>query len=64
MRRSTLILAITALLLPHVAAQEPPSVSLYRIGPRDKIQLRVDELEGLDAAADPLDDPPGVCAGL
>ncbi len=36
-----------AILLLDATAQEP-TVSPYRIGPRDKIQVRVDELPGLD----------------
>ncbi len=36
------------MLVPQGAAQELPSVSPYRIGPGDKIQIRVDELDGLD----------------
>ncbi len=36
------------LLMSSLAAQEPPSRS-YRIGPRDEIQIRVDELPDLDS---------------
>ena len=48
MRWTVLILVITLLLAPQIAAQEAPSVSPYRIGPRDKVQISVDELDGLD----------------
>ena len=48
MWRSTLILSIASLWLFPAAAQEAPSVSSYRIGPGDKVQIRVDELEALD----------------
>ncbi len=47
MRRSAWFL-VTVLLVPHVAAQQPPSAAPYRIGPNDEIQIRVKELEGLD----------------
>ncbi len=53
MRRPFLIVATTLLsvLLPplaQVAAQQQPSVSPYRIGPRDQVQISVVELDGLD----------------
>ncbi len=42
------MLAATVLLLPGLAAQELSSSSPYQLGPRDMIQIRVDEIEGLD----------------
>lgn len=61
MRRSTLILAATVSsvllsLVAHSAAQEPPGVSPYRIGPRDKVQISVDELDGLDRELEVAED--------
>ncbi len=56
MRRSILILVATALLLPGLAAQELASTALYRLGPRDKIQIQVDELEGLDRELEVAED--------
>ena len=47
MRRLVFLVAATSLLLPQLAAQEPPTVSQYRIGPHDKVQVSVDELDGL-----------------
>ncbi len=56
MKRSILILAAIALLASDVSAQEPPGISAYRIGPSDKIQIRVDELEGLDQELEVAED--------
>ncbi len=51
-----LTLAITVLLQPHLAAQEPLGVSPYRIGPRDKVQISVAELEDLDRELEVAED--------
>ncbi len=48
MRQAILILVATALFQPQIAAQESPTVSPYRIGPGDKVQISVEELDGLD----------------
>ncbi len=53
MTRQVFILAATVLSallspLPQAVAQEQPSVSPYRLGPRDKVQISVAELDGLD----------------
>ena len=52
MRQSALILAaaVSSMLLASLqaVAQEQPSVSPYRIGPGDKVQISVAELDGLD----------------
>ncbi len=56
MRRSLLLLTLTALLLPEVTAQETPGVSPYRIGPRDQIQIRVAELAELDQELEVAED--------
>lgn len=37
-------------------AQEPESARSYRIGPRDRIQIRVEELPGLDSEQEVADD--------
>ncbi len=47
MRSLILILVACALSLPQAVAQETATGSLYRVGPRDKIQIRVDELPEL-----------------
>ncbi len=51
-----LILAASVLLQAHIEAQEPLSVSPYRIGPHDKVQLSVDELDGLDRELEVAED--------
>ncbi len=56
MRRPILMLVATALLLPGLAAQELASTAPYRLGPRDKIQIQVDELESLDRELEVAED--------
>ncbi len=56
MRRSVLLLVATALLLPGLAAQELAGDAPYRLGARDKIQIQVDELEGLDRELEVAED--------
>ncbi len=50
------MLAATVLWLSGLAAQEPPSTSPYRLGPRDRIQIQIEELEGLDQELEVADD--------
>ncbi len=56
MKRLIPALATAILLQPLSAAQEPPSVTPYRIGPRDKVQISVAELEGLDRELEVAED--------
>ncbi len=56
MKRPSLILAAVALVAAQVAAQEVPRSASYRIGPQDKVQIRVDEIEDLDRELEVADD--------
>ena len=47
MRWQILAFMAATLLLPQALAQETSTGSLYRVGPGDKIQIRVDELPDL-----------------
>ena len=48
MKRLVLILLAVGIWSPVFQAQEGPTSRSYRIGPRDEIQIRVEELSDLD----------------
>ena len=50
------VFATTATPVAQLVAQEPLSVSPYRLGPRDKVQISVDELDGLDRELEVAED--------